>query len=136
MLTFSFIVFIFSIIILVGCSAERAHSSSMMIVQQLLAPTTLYSMMMMMIIIIIMSRNAQPTSTGTRRLFYQRVSMHTRDAPMQYLAKVYRIIARNTTMVFNIAKIAPLYRKVRAAVANGSTPKTDQMAAKLLECVR
>ena len=52
---------------------------------------------------------------------------------MQYLAKVYRIIARNTTMVFNIAKIAPLYRKVRAAVANGSTPKTDQMAAKLLE---
>ena len=63
----------------------------------------------------------------------RRVSMHTRDAPMQYLAKVYRIIARNTTMVFNIAKIAPLYRKVRAAVANGSTPKTDQMAAKLLE---
>ena len=52
---------------------------------------------------------------------------------MQYLSDIYNKVHDTISMAFNLAKVAPLYRRVRTAVANGATPKTDKMATKLLD---
>ena len=51
---------------------------------------------------------------------------------MQFVSETYNRISNVINMAFSLAKIAPLYRQVRQAISNGTTPKTDEMAAKLL----
>ena len=52
---------------------------------------------------------------------------------MQFVSETYNRISNVINMAFSLAKIAPLYRQVRQAISNGTTPKTDEMAAKLLD---